>query len=47
MRIKESYKKIGFFWLSTKPENKLPGLLSIKDGGYIELEIFNYSQAQK
>ena len=46
MRIKESYKKFGFFWLSTKPENKLPGLLSIKDGGYIELKIFNYSRTQ-
>lgn len=46
MRIKETYKKFGFFWLSTKPENKLPGLLCIKDGGYIELEIFNYTQAQ-
>ena len=46
MRIKESYKKFGFFWLSTKPENKLPGLLSIKDGGCIDLEIFSYSQAQ-
>ena len=46
MRIKEPYKKFGFFWLSTKPENKLPGLLSIKDEGYIELEILNYSRAQ-
>lgn len=39
MRIKEEFKKSGYFWLPFAPERKIPGLLSIKDGGDIELEI--------
>lgn len=40
MRIKEGIKKNGYFWLPSKPESKIPGILSISDGGIIELEIF-------
>ena len=43
MRIEESYKKFGFFYLTAQSTNKVPGILSIKDGGYIELEVFHYS----
>lgn len=39
MRIKEGYKKSGYFWLPENIENKIPGSLSILDGGKIELEI--------
>ncbi len=40
MRIKEDIKKNGYFWLPSKLENKIPGILSISDGGVIDLEIF-------
>lgn len=39
MRIKEEFKKLGYFWLPSVPERKVPGTLSITDGGNIELEI--------
>ena len=39
MIIKEEYKKTGYFWLPEKEDKKIPGVLSISDGGYIELEI--------
>lgn len=39
MRIKEEFKKSGYFWLSSAPERKIPGTLSISDGGNIELEV--------
>ena len=39
MRIKEEFKKSGFFWLPNAPERKIPGTLVIKDGGDIELEV--------
>lgn len=38
MRLEKEYKKTGFFWLSNE-ENKIPGILSIKDGGVVELEV--------
>lgn len=40
MRIKEEFKKSGCFWLSSSPDRKVPGILSILDGGNIELETF-------
>ncbi|MDR5616676.1 HEPN domain-containing protein [Arsenophonus sp.] len=40
MRIEEEYKKIGYFWLPGNEEKNIPGILSISDGGKIELEIF-------
>lgn len=43
MRIRETYKKFGFFWFEHEPENKIPGVLSITDGGYIILELFDHS----
>lgn len=42
MRIEEEYKKTGYFWLPWKEENKIPGILSIDDGGRIELEIVGH-----
>jgi len=39
LRLKEEYKKSGYFWLPDRIENKLPGTLSILDGGDIELEV--------
>lgn len=39
MRIKEEYKRVGYFWLPEKEENKIPGTLTIFDGGKIELEV--------
>lgn len=42
MRIEEEYKKTGYFWLPEKEDNKIPGILSIDDGGRIELEIVGH-----
>ena len=39
MRIKEKIKRLGYFWLPSEPDEKLPGTLSISDGGHIELEV--------
>lgn len=39
MRIKEEFKKSGYFWLPSAPERKIPGTLVITDGGDIELEV--------
>ena len=39
MRIKEEFKKSGYFWLPSAPDKKFPGTLSISDGGIIDLEI--------
>ena len=38
MRVEEEYKRTGYFWLPEK-EEKIPGILTINDGGKIELEI--------
>ena len=42
MRIEEEFKKTGYFWLPGKDEAKIPGVLSINDGGKIELEIVGH-----
>ena len=39
MRVKEEFKKTGYFWLPSLPDNKIPGTLFISDGGEIELEV--------
>ncbi len=39
MRIKEEFKKSGYFWLPSAPERRIPGTLVITDGGNIELEV--------
>ena len=39
MRIKEELKKSGYFWLPENENKKIPGTLSILDGGKIELEV--------
>ena len=39
MRIKEEIKRSGYFWLPSASEKKLPGTLTISDGGRIELEV--------
>lgn len=42
MRIEEEYKKSGYFWLPGQDDKKIPGVLSIQDGGKIELEIIGH-----
>lgn len=39
MRIREEHKRSGYFWLSSNEERKIPGTLTIADGGVIELEV--------
>lgn len=39
MRIREEFKRSGFFWLPSAPDKKIPGTLVITDGGNIELEV--------
>jgi hypothetical protein len=39
MRIKEKFQRSGYFWLPSAPDRKIPGTLSISDGGNIELEV--------
>ncbi|GFD91034.1 hypothetical protein KUL152_32600 [Tenacibaculum sp. KUL152] len=39
MRIVEKWKKSGYFWLPQNKDKKIPGTLSIQDGGKIELEV--------
>ncbi len=39
MRIKEEFKKSGYFWLPAKPEKKVPGTLVVTEGGKIRLEL--------
>jgi hypothetical protein len=42
MRLDKEFKKVGFFWLPDKPDMKVPGTLSIEDGGKIEIEIVGH-----
>ena len=39
MRITEQYIRAGYFWLPDEPDKKIPGTLTISDGGEIELEV--------
>lgn len=39
MRIEEDYVRTGYFWLPKNKDKKIPGTLTISDGGEIELEI--------
>ena len=39
MRIREEIKRLGYFWLPSAPDKELPGVLSISDGGTIDLEV--------
>ena len=39
MRLKEDYKRSGYFWLPDNEDKKIPGTLTISDGGEIELEV--------
>ena len=39
MRIKEEYNKSGYFWLPENEDKRIPGVLTISDGGEIELEV--------
>ena len=42
MRITDKYIKTGYFWLPGKEDIKIPGVLSIIDGGEAELEIIGH-----
>lgn len=39
MRIENEYVKTGYFWLPERDDKKIPGVLTIKNGGSIELEV--------
>jgi hypothetical protein len=39
MRIRKEFAKKGMFWLPSNPDKKIPGTLTITDGGDIELEV--------
>jgi len=39
MRIEAGFKKSGFFWLPNNKDEKIPGILTIHDGGKIELDV--------
>jgi len=39
MRIRKEFTKKGVFWLPPNPDKKIPGTLTITDGGDIELEV--------
>lgn len=39
MRVATDMKKSGYFWLPGNEEKKIPGTLTISDGGKVELEI--------
>jgi hypothetical protein len=39
VRIKKEYKRSGYFWLPDNQGKKIPGTLTILDGGEIELEV--------
>ena len=39
MRIEDENVKTGYFWIPGRDEKKIPGVLTIKNGGDIELEI--------
>jgi len=39
MRLEEPYVKTGYFWLPEREDRKIPGTLTISDGGNIELEV--------
>ena len=41
MRIPHPLKLAGYFWLPSTPDHKVPGTLTIMDGGEIELEIIS------
>lgn len=41
MRIKEKIEKAGSFWLPGKEENKVPGEISIVDGGKVTLTVLS------
>ena len=42
MRIKKEFKRTGEFWLSSTPDTRIHGTLSISDGGLIELETIGF-----
>jgi hypothetical protein len=39
MRLESPFVKTGYFWLPESEERKIPGTLTISDGGNIELEV--------
>lgn len=45
MHVSQEISKRGFFFMPESPEKKYPGLLTISDGGIIELEITSEGQA--
>ena len=44
MRIKKEIKRLGYFWSHAEPGRKVPGTLSISDGGFVQLEVLGQLQ---
>ncbi len=42
MRLEEAFIKTGFFWLPENHDTKIPGTLTISNGGNIELELVGH-----
>ena len=42
MRIENEQINQGYFWLPSNPNKKIPGTLSIKNGGKVELEVIGH-----
>ncbi len=42
MRLEEKYVKTGYFWIPGSEDKKIPGTLTISDGGGVELEIVGH-----
>ncbi len=47
MRIKNKIQKLGSFWLPSNENNKLPGLLSIEDGGNISIAFLGLLEEER
>ncbi|QZA52636.1 HEPN domain-containing protein [Pseudomonas sp. 2hn] len=39
MRLSEKYERAGVFWLPANPERKVPGVLTVANGGIVELSL--------
>ncbi len=47
MRIQNKIQKLGYFWLPSNENKKLPGLLNIEDGGNIFIELLGLLEEDK
>ncbi len=47
MRIQNKIQKLGHFWLPSNEDNKLPGLLSIENGGHVSIELLGLLEEER